>query len=233
MAPPDYRLLNSQKAKVFELVTEAGLPPSDFDWRNVTITFKERSPRSVPALVHKLTSYRYIFDHRDGVFCATYSPAAVTHTDRKQFGDWDGQATNVTAWLFYLRRELEAGDPWNDLQQLPPPRKPPELPPTEVSPEERKQLLTQLAEVRQLVEAREELAADQRSAMLVAIDEIKSVLADASRSAWHLVVWGAIAEAIATQVLTPENGKWLLIQLSQTVEVLRLLGTEKVGALLT
>jgi hypothetical protein len=115
----DRTLLQSQKAKVGDLLTTAGLSPHSFEWQRVN-----SGSSDVSRLEHVDTKFFYLFDYRwDGqdevsTDVAFYSPGNTSRTETAWLREWDEHAEQVLAWIRNLKRELEAVDYWSPTEPL-------------------------------------------------------------------------------------------------------------------
>jgi hypothetical protein len=101
-------LLKSQANRLFEAIQDAGLEPTDFEWRDTTnlITYVIFSK-----LVHTPSGYYFTFNNYSG-FESSWTPGMQTLSDSEYFEDWDSQVSAFTFWLEYLKRETESPDLW-------------------------------------------------------------------------------------------------------------------------
>ena len=104
-------VLRTQKNQVFEMLKQATLDPSLFEWTEVAS--KLRRELIVSCLVHKLSNYYFRFDFTsgDGHYCE-YSPGRDSSIEKGNPGSWLLQIQYVGHWIQYLKREIETPDFW-------------------------------------------------------------------------------------------------------------------------
>jgi hypothetical protein len=102
------KLLKSQANEVFEAIKNAGLEPSEFDWQD---TVGHVSGTRVSRLVHKPSSYYFIFDNFDD-FYSKWEPGYQTLADSNYWQEWESQLDCFRLWLVYVQRETESPDLW-------------------------------------------------------------------------------------------------------------------------
>jgi len=108
-------ILTSQKIEMFKAINEVGLNPVDFDWVEQESDYNRAT--IVSKLVHRSSDYFYTFDLKGDRFAAQYSPASSKAVDYDFFDDWEEQFDNAYNWLTYVKREIEAFDPWAIITQ--------------------------------------------------------------------------------------------------------------------
>lgn len=108
-------ILNSQKMEFFNIVKQTGLNPADFEWTEQESNWMKKVV--ISKVAHRPSNYFYIFDLRDNGFAAKYSPANDKAIDYDFFDYWEEQFNNACNWLVYLKREIEAFDPWTAITQ--------------------------------------------------------------------------------------------------------------------
>lgn len=114
IAPTEKRpLMKSHSALVFQAVKDAGFDPSEFKWEECVSAWEDAM---IPRLVHIQSDFYFEFDrHKEGVRVSRRSPGHELEKDATGGSDWATQYKFFTEWLQYLRREVEAPDPWSSI----------------------------------------------------------------------------------------------------------------------
>ena len=106
-----YLLFRTQRNEILQAVSNAGLDPTEFEWREVR---KDRIPTVadeaiVSSLVHTPTGYQITFDMRGRHKSVAYSPGQQSAQDHEICGaGWVEVHHNAKEWTGYLKRELDA-----------------------------------------------------------------------------------------------------------------------------
>lgn len=109
-------VLVSQKAKIFELISDLQLNPRDFEWVEVESIYTRAT--IVSQLIHRPSNFYYIFDFKPtGDYWAEYSPGKERTIEQILLGSWANQISRTKLWLTYLKREVETFDPWAAIKQ--------------------------------------------------------------------------------------------------------------------
>jgi hypothetical protein len=108
-----------QRNQIHDIVSSAGLPHSDFKFRERTetysVAFHGREIREV-VIFHDPSGYFYCFAHSatyDSLEeCALFSPGPSSRRHAEDVYSWDGHLSAVKMWLKCLKKELETPDLW-------------------------------------------------------------------------------------------------------------------------
>jgi hypothetical protein len=110
-------LLKSQRAQVAKILEEYQLPPRDFDWKEVSSEHLENT--KVQALHHIQSGYAFNFDkavtfNNKMYWACTFSPGNETPQTAETAQSWDSLIHIFQQWTSYLKREIDAEDPWSE-----------------------------------------------------------------------------------------------------------------------
>lgn len=112
----DQTLKKVHRAEVFDLVSEAGLSHTEFQWSvedSIQMGFTD-----VSKLTHIPTNYFFLFDFQPSNASTRFSPGVDRKTDFLFHEDgWEERRLQVMIWLASLKREIETIDPWTQLNQ--------------------------------------------------------------------------------------------------------------------
>lgn len=112
-------ILKLQKNKVFNIITNHGLSPSNFQWKQIRSGY---SGEQVLCIFYTDTDYFYQFDfartsgHHVGIFCPGYRLPIET----KEYTSWIQQLNSVNSWVVHLKQEIEAPDLWEQISKYAP-----------------------------------------------------------------------------------------------------------------
>ena len=109
-----YLLTKTQRNAVFEAISNEGLPPDSFNWREV------KSPGSygedgslVSSLAHLSTQSEFTFDFHDETgHWASFTPGEDKPSEYVCVEHWKIQLAAVRKWLSTVHREADAPDLW-------------------------------------------------------------------------------------------------------------------------
>jgi hypothetical protein len=139
-------------------------------------------------------------------------------------------------WLRHLRRELDAPDLWADLSELEAivradatsERSEPDRLLTSV---EQRQFLAALNDVKQMIEARADVAEAQGAAMIAVLERIEQSSNRIGRKDVLTIILGHIAGPLISGTLTLQNAQWLLIQIVHALVFAKMLAEAAVKVL--
>lgn len=112
------KLLPSQAAEVFFMLSNSGLNPTEFSWQEVPSAYAEKLPAQ--KLVHGPSGFYFLFDRREGYefpFRSRCSPGKDTIIMSTESSSWANQKETVKQWVSYLKREVETPDVWGQVLQ--------------------------------------------------------------------------------------------------------------------
>jgi hypothetical protein len=111
----DASLTRTQKNTILQLIVEAGIPPTDFDWIEedrgelcLTRNGFETLPFYVSVLSHKTTKYYFNFGHEKIVL----SPGSKSKVETRAIDDWFEKQQECRRWLLRVHKEANAPDLW-------------------------------------------------------------------------------------------------------------------------
>jgi len=205
-------LMPSQKAETFRPIKDAGFDPSEFGWRveqSMTTTLGLKEPCSV--IFHKTTGYYHIFRvavGHDGYLGGTYSPGAKEIVTVGQvLAPWTIYIGRFfPEWLGYLKRELSAPTPWEDLakrlQALPSLGSPSWGDNAQFTPTEMEYLRRELDAIRAEIQASHRFNQEQAAAIEEEFAYVKAALDRLGRFDWRKAALGAFC-SLAVRVGVP------------------------------
>ncbi len=110
----NFILLRSQRNRVYEILREAGLEPSEFAWSKEKIA----GVLLVSRLNHKDGTYYFQFSsHEVNSWCLA-CPGRFRWVEYEYPKNWEEQEDVFRRWVSSLKRELEAPDPWEELEHF-------------------------------------------------------------------------------------------------------------------
>jgi hypothetical protein len=216
-------LLRSQRNDVLRAIEFVGMSPDAFEW---TTTYSRHliddlmGFQRIPALQFRDDrKYFFAFDERRGSAACHFSPGKESVVEEQFPGSWDYQKHYVVQWLSYLAREVQAPDLWEELCQLPVGESKGIVPAEKelLTASERQAVLEAVERVRGLLEGRRDLEVAERTAMVAVLGRVAEAAERSNRGQFAMIVWGAIASALAAQLITAANGKWLLGEVQTAV----------------
>jgi hypothetical protein len=103
-----FTLLRSQRSRVFEMLREAGLEPAEFSWAKEEIA----GNMVVSRLNHRDGTHYFQFSsHELNAWCIA-CPGRYRLLDYEYPKNWQEQEGVFRNWACFLKREIEAPDPW-------------------------------------------------------------------------------------------------------------------------
>jgi hypothetical protein len=211
-------LLRTHRNDVLLVIEQSSFPVDAFYWgtKPARTRYQSEPEQEVTALIYKHDpNYFFAFDPFGFSY---YSPGVRSLTEAQQYSTWLQHKRGVAGWLKNLAREAHVPDLWAEFSGLTLERGDGSNAEDEpLTPEERGAVLGAIDGVRALLEARDDVAASEHATMNGLLDRIANATETATRGQFGLVVWGAVAGALAAQLLTPANGKWLLGALQTAV----------------
>jgi hypothetical protein len=106
-----FTLLRSQRNRVYEMLREEGLEPSEFSWTTETIA----GSLTVSRLNFRDGTYYFQFSsHEVNAWCAV-SPGQFRSLDYEYPKTWEEQEAIFKKWVHWLKREVAAPDLWGEL----------------------------------------------------------------------------------------------------------------------
>lgn len=115
-------LLKYQKDELFEAVRDAGLKPSDFEWRHFVSMMGD--VHVAQGLAYRGSEYSFVFDRswEGGAFpwledVVVMSLGEGCLTTELRCASWDDQVRLFAGWLARLVREVNAPDYWSQLAE--------------------------------------------------------------------------------------------------------------------
>jgi len=219
-----YELLQSQKNKLLEIIKYKELDPFNFEW----VTLPSKFGRSfVPSLQYKGTSYHFTFDWNDGDRHSIYSPGCSNLVDSLYAGSWDKRKDHFESWLYYLEREVEEPDLWEQLSQfrLEDQASPdPEIENLPFTVYEAQQITTGINRMRAYLEAEFDTVEYDHDLINQKLDYLIDAAKRQGRKDWFHTCIGILVSLGSALGLSPEHGSKLMHILKETVNgVVRLL----------
>jgi len=195
-------LMPTQRAEVFELIKAACLEPSDFGWRTeaVTATRLFAPPDVCSVLVRTRTPFFHKFVILPGgKVRGSYSPGRVALFDAREASEpWRLYVQSFVEWLGYLKRELAAPNPWEDLAKRM--RSLPNLGSTSeggnapFSPDETQRLRSELDGMREQIQQSHQFNREQATMIVAEFEYIKVALDRLGRFDWRKFALGALCD---------------------------------------
>ena len=111
-------ILKSQATQIYNLIKDRGFQNTEFYWDRRLSSW---GAMKVSVIIHKPTNYYYVFDlthiDRSDSHACEFSPGNNVLVEKQSMGGWDYQTYYFSAWLEYLRREVETPDLWSAISQ--------------------------------------------------------------------------------------------------------------------
>ncbi len=107
-------LLKSQRAEIAKVLAESGLSPREFIWEDI---------KDAQSLVHAKTKYYFTFDRfKDDdqgslIWECVFSPGPEELEGYDYASSWYGVSSIFTEWVKRLKAEVEAEDPWAEVEE--------------------------------------------------------------------------------------------------------------------
>ncbi len=221
----DNSLLRSQRNEVFTSITNGGLNPQDFEFKDY---LHPNTSNLISTLTHKPTGYVFVFDTDQGNFLAIRTPGNERRCETQAFKNWNGLLSYFIEWVSILEREIKAPDLWEMLRtgaiNL---EKGPST--TEenstFTPKEQKEITTRIIEIRTYIQTTYSPPENQLNNINRKLDILIDETKRQGREAWKYTAIGIIASVITTLSITPEQGQilWLYItgKLSEVISNVR------------
>src|SRR5262245_48615909 len=108
-------LLPSQKKRVFDLVKGAGIDPSTMKFESTRSNYRKGEKAWEITVIW--TSFYFRFDRNYNQPLVLFSPGRSTLKDSDNCLNWEHQLDSLKSWCGYLKREIDAGDPWAELER--------------------------------------------------------------------------------------------------------------------
>jgi len=204
-------LLTSQKNEVFIAIEQAGLDPSEFDWRVSKST--QTADLSVAKLVHRQTGYFFEFDLKDGRHFAIYSPGRDTRQTRVRPGAWQYQFDEVLEWVSCLKRETETPDLWAAVaqeKQLVEAASASDVDDSPFTPGEQDRIHAKLKEIQEYLFATKELTEGQADYARRRFEYLEGAVSRLGRRDWLHTTIGVLTTIIVGVALSSDEARELL-----------------------
>lgn len=117
-------LLPSHKNELYHKIQQEGLPPNQFEYKDVLI---KGSQEKIVVIKHLASNFFFrIYDTimEDFVkgkyngYGITMSPGKTRYSEAGKFQSWETVNKSFTLWLEYLKREVNQPDKWGRLEQM-------------------------------------------------------------------------------------------------------------------
>ena len=109
----DFRLLQSQKNQIYNLISATELDHFNFEWELDT----QREER-ISRLVYKPAGHYFNFDIANEEHYAVYSPGSEKRVQEMYPGNWANQMGLVSHWLENVVRESNSPNLWQEVDRF-------------------------------------------------------------------------------------------------------------------
>lgn len=217
----DYKLLKTQKNRVFEILQQEGLEPANFSWAEY--------PVMDTRLKYLDGKYYFQFEKWTDTYHCEFSPGQHDLVEEAETGIWDAQLNSLRFWTLHLKREIEASDLWQEMKKYQPPVSLalPEQPLNEPIPAyEAEQIADKLQQLAGKIEQQFELNEEQNKFVRNKLNYLTEAAKRQRSMDWvHTSIGVFVTIAMALELL-PDKVKefWQLVQ-SLFGEFIHLLGS--------
>lgn len=90
-----------QKDEILQLLSNRGLDPSAFEWKEIPSVVD--SGITISRLVHPVTGYYFSFDFLNGLHYVERRPGTHSGTDTRYPGSWEHQLKYFFEWLNFFK----------------------------------------------------------------------------------------------------------------------------------
>ncbi len=209
-------ILKSQKSEIHNCISNTGLEPSMFEWKEA------RSRCSgigrISQLSYIKTDYFFKFDfHANGGHWCAFSPGINSRFSEKYSQKWDNQLMSVRRWLLCLKSKIETVDPWDDIDKY--------MPGVEINLEDEKEnspfsyeqvehITNTLHKLKDEIKKSYDLDTEQDKLVQEKLDYLIDRSKKVGRKDWKILFVGIIVALTVDLVLDPEEvkGLWGLVK---------------------
>jgi hypothetical protein len=204
---PEHILLTSQTDEVYGIVRSAGFDPNEFTWGK---KYGEVYGAMVPVLIHKPTSFDFVFDFdpKYDLHAAEWSPGEETPRDKSVNLQWPLVLQCVSIWLENVERERSTPDLWAQLEKqrellaASAPFEQDDANNSPFTPDEQQQIEAQLDEIKELLVQTHQ--ADGR-ALESSIEYLREASTRMGRRDWLTIFIGTIFGWALNGLVPPEG----------------------------
>jgi hypothetical protein len=185
------RLLKTQKNELFDLISQVGLLPTLFHFKEYIFAGDESYVTEI-----KVEGTHYFFRLREDFghnFTLNYSPALdAVEREMKRLSGWNEAITNFAWWLQSLKQEMETTDKWAEAYQL----STDEIESSQFTQTELLRIETAFGEFRKQLKQQQSLTQNQLRTINGKLDYLLEEAKTTKKREWRLLAYGAFMEML-------------------------------------